>query len=172
MTSWPGVFKFATNSVLLRMNRCVFLLLVLHRVLPFSFAVYPFGLSFIYSSFPYLAPKLFCFLVIRLLVCFRAFSSYLLVEFFSVAVECPVLFVLFYHVSVSFYLPSFASTFWINSSGCIVCFACVVFLSSRYDPAFFLYFIILHIFVDFLFAFPFEFPFHIPIFSFCSCSLG
>ena len=60
----------------------------------FSYLAYPFGFSVMFSSFPYFAPKLFWFLVVRLLVCLRAFSPYLLVIFFSLFWN--VLFYLYY----------------------------------------------------------------------------
>ena len=52
--------------------------------------------------FPYFAPKLFCFLCIRLLPCPRTFSTCLLEEFSFVILEWPILFLLLHFVSVSF----------------------------------------------------------------------
>ena len=55
----------------------------LPRVLKTLFhVVYPFGFSVMFSSFPYFAPKLFCFPCILLFVCLFIFFPYLLVGFF------------------------------------------------------------------------------------------
>ena len=57
--------------------------------------------------FPYFTPKLFCFLCTQFLVCPRAFSTYLLVEFPFFILECFVLIVFLDPVSVSFKFPFF-----------------------------------------------------------------
>ena len=57
----------------------------------FFHVIYPFSLSVIFFLFPYFIPKLFCF---KLLVGPYTFSTYLLVEFSFVILECPVLFIL------------------------------------------------------------------------------
>ena len=63
---------------------------------------------FIHSAFslcfwlPYFSPKSFGFFCICLLVYFRVISSQLLIEFSLVVLECPILFALFYPLSVSF----------------------------------------------------------------------
>ena len=59
----------------------------------------PFGYIFFVPIF---TQKLFCFLYIWSLVCPRAFSSYLLVTFSFVILECPVLFLWLDPVSISF----------------------------------------------------------------------
>ena len=68
----------------------------------FPHDVYPFSLSIIISTFPYFAPKWFCFPRIRLRVYLRAFSPYLQVEFSFVVLECPALSVLFDLIPISF----------------------------------------------------------------------
>ena len=66
-----------------------------------------FVILFILSAFslcfwlPYFSPKSFGFFCVRLLVCFRVISSHLLVEFSFVVLECTVLSVLFYPLSIS-----------------------------------------------------------------------
>ena len=104
---------------------------------------YPFGFFVIFSWLPYFAPKLFCFLRIRLLICFLAISPYIRLDIFIV-LECPVLSVLFYaYHRYLFNLPSFAKTFWLISSCYIVIFSCGSFsFLSQHVPAFFLCFII------------------------------
>ena len=72
----------------------------------FFHVAYPFGFFVMFSWLPYFSPKLFGFSCIRLLVCFRVFSPNLLVEFTFVVLECTILSVLFYPVSISF-LSSF-----------------------------------------------------------------
>ena len=61
---------------------------------------------------PLFYSKPFCFLCIHLLVCYRAFSTYLLVEFSIVILECPVL---FYGLNLlllwDFFTPVFANCF-------------------------------------------------------------
>ena len=80
---------------------------VYFRLRSFFFHVaYPFGFSVILSSFPYFAPNLFCFLIIRLLICIGAFTPYFLIEFFSLFWN--VLFC-FYCFILSRYLFSFHS---------------------------------------------------------------
>ena len=92
-----------------------------------------------FSSFPYFAPKMFCFLVTRLLVCLRAFIPYLLVNFFPYFGN--VLFFLYCLILSRYFfsLPSFASTFGLISSNCIVYFnRSVVFIFSyQHFPVFF-----------------------------------
>ena len=70
----------------------------------FFHVIHPFGLSIMFSLFPYFTPKLFCFLCIQLLVCFRAFSIYLMVEFSFVILEYPVLFVLLEPSQIGFWV--------------------------------------------------------------------
>ena len=101
-----------------------------------------------FPSLPYLAQRLFCFFVIRLLVCIRAFYSYLLVEFFSLFVclffwvGCKLLFCLYCFI-LSRYLfspPSLVSIFWFIFTSCIDCFTCwmAFFFLSQHVPAHFL----------------------------------
>ena len=120
LPSWPGVFLIVTFlSVALIESWYIF------TFGPSSSPCNSFPIllihcfSVMFSSFPYFAPKLFCFLVIQLLVCVRAFSSYLLKEFFrSFRMLCFIL------PRYLFSLLSFASTFWFISSSCTVCFTC------------------------------------------------
>ena len=100
----------------------------------------PFGLSAIFFMFPYFTLKLFCFLWIRLLVCPRVFSAYLLVEFFLL---------LFWKILFWFYLlilfqyllslPSFVNIFGFISLCCIIRLACcfVLIFSFQIIPVFF-----------------------------------
>ena len=123
-----------------------------------------------FSLIPNYAQKLFCFPVIRLLVCLRAFSPCLRVEFWLLfwnVLFCQYYFILSQNL---FSLPS-ASTFWFISSSCIVCSTCIVFFSFR--PNIFQYFssvLFVFVVVDFLSAFSIEFS--IQVLSLCSCSLG
>ena len=71
------------------------------------------SLSVEFFLFPYFTPKLFCFLCFWLLVYPRAFSTYLLVEFSFVILKCPVLFVLFGPVSLTFVSPFCRQYFFI-----------------------------------------------------------
>ena len=167
MPLWTGVFQFGIFLVLFWVNWWVFLPSVLLRVLLTLFYVaYLFG--FFWLS--YFAPKFFCFPCIRLLVCLRAISAYLLVEFFSLFWN--VLFSLYYFI-LSLYLVNlhfFASSFWFISSGCVVIFTCVAFFlfvpCSCVFPLFY-YFLLV---INFLFAFPVKFP--IQVLSFYSCFFG
>ena len=102
---------------------------------------YPFGFSFMLSSFSYFTSKLFCFLVIRLLWCIRAFSPLVAGRiFFPLFWDVP--FCLYYLILFwyLFSLPSFASTFRFISSSCIVCSICCVafFFSCCQVPLFYL----------------------------------
>ena len=63
-----------------------------------------------------------------LLICFNAFSPYLLVEFSFVVLECPVLSVFFGPISVF----SFANTFWFISSS-VLFLLIVLFFSFHPD---------------------------------------
>ena len=56
----------------------------------FIYIIYPFCLFVMYFLSSYFTPKLICFLCIRLLVCPRAFSPYLLVQFSFVIFESSV----------------------------------------------------------------------------------
>ena len=114
--------------VLLWVNRRFFSPLVLLRVLLTLFPIpYPFGFSFMFPPFPYLPPKLFHFLIIRLS------SSILLLLagwiFVDLIMSC------FVCVLLSRYLfspPSFTSVFWFINLSYIFCFYCVAFhFSSR-----------------------------------------
>ena len=74
-----------------------------------------------------------------------------------VVLECPVLFVLFYPLSISFFnLSSFASIFWFISSSCIFIFPFIAFFP--FCPNMFQHFpfvlSLLLVFVEFLSAFP------------------
>ena len=133
----------------------------------FFHVAYPFGFSFIFSSFLYFAPNIFPFIVIRSLVSLRAFSRYLLVGFFS---RCfGFVYSVLSCLSIFFDLLSFASTFWFIFSSCIVYFRCVVF---TFRPNMFKQstsVLSFSLVVDFLSAFPVEFP--LQVLSFCSCSL-
>ena len=106
----------------------------------FSHVAHLFGFSATFSLFPYFAPKLFCFLFIRLL-CLRTFSTYLLIEFVLFVLECPgnVLFCLECVIlsRYLFSLPYFACTFWLIFSSCNFCFTYVAFFfSSQHILAF------------------------------------
>ena len=79
------------------LERCSEWIEVYFRLWSFSLfyhATYLFDFTVLLSSFPYFAPKLFCFLLIRFLVCFRTFSPNLVVDFFFVGMSCFVCIVL------------------------------------------------------------------------------
>ncbi len=129
--SWPSVFSFGTFlSVALSELRCIF---------SFGSSSSPcnfFSVLFIDSAFlscflcSHILLQNCCFPVIRLLVCLRAFSSYLRVEFFfSLFWNVPFcrycLFLSQYLVSLS----SFASTSRSISSSFVGCFNCYVAFS-------------------------------------------
>ena len=93
-----------------------------------------FLMLFIHSPFPYFTSKSFCFFYIRLLVCSRAFSTYLLVEFSFViwnALFCS------HRLTLSLYLlnlSSFASIGWFIFSICIVWLVrCFTFVFSSHQ---------------------------------------
>ena len=121
-----------------------------------------------FTSFPYFAPKLFCFFIIRLLVCIGAFTPDFLVEFFwfKNVPFCLYCFILsrylfsFLLVSVSGLLPRVVSFVLI-----------VVFLFSFRSNLFQCSSSVLlfSFVVDFLLVFLVEFP--IRVLSFCSCFL-
>ena len=122
----------------------------------FPHVAYLFSFSVMFSSLPYFAPKLFCFFIIRLLVCLRAISLCLLVELFSLfwnVLFCLYCFILSQYL---FSLPSFASSFWFISSSCFICFTCVAFFYScpNIFQCFPLVFSFLLVVIDFLSAFP------------------
>ena len=104
----------------------------------FSHFSYTFGFSGMFFHLLNFAPKLFCFLVIRLLICLHAISPCLQEIFFSLFWN--VLFCL-YSFILSRYLfshPFFASIFWFISSSFIVCFTRVAFFFfSKHVPSFF-----------------------------------
>ena len=77
------------------------------------YAIYPLAQSVMFFLFPYLATKLFFIFCIRLLICPRAFSTYLLVEFSFVILGDPVLVVLFDSILVSLQCPFFRPYLWI-----------------------------------------------------------
>ena len=125
------VFKFGIFWVLFRVNRCVFLPLVLLRVLLFSHDPI---LLFDHVLFvPIFFTNLFCFLIFGMSTC-RIFSLFWYVLF------CLYCFTLSHYV---LNLPSFVSSFRFISLSCFVCFTCVAFsFLSQHVPAFFLWFII------------------------------
>ena len=100
--SWPGAFQFDIHfSVVLSKSTCISILGPSSS--PSSFLV----ILFIHSAFSLsfygchiLVQNRFFY--IWLLVCFRVTPSQLLVEFSFVVLECPVLSVLFYPLSISF----------------------------------------------------------------------
>ena len=111
------------------------------------------------SPSPYFALKLFCFLVIRLLVCLREFSPYLEVDFFRcfgmfyfvfIVLPCLVIFLVFLLSLVpSGLFPRSVSSVLLESifPFCANMFRCFSLVLS-----------FLFVIVDFLFAFPVEFP--------------
>ena len=68
----------------------------------FFHGAYTFGICFRFFSFPYFALRCFYSIVILLVVCIDVCSLNLLKDFF-VVLECPVLSILFYPVSISFF---------------------------------------------------------------------
>ena len=131
-------------------NRCVFLLSGLLRAFLILLSYfYPFGFFVILFDCHILVQNRSVSLPSCFFICFCVISSLLLVELFFVVLECPV---------CLSNLSTFASTFWIISSCCIVIFSCVAFyFLFSYFPASFLCFINLACFRRFLYAFPVEF---------------
>ena len=95
-----------------------------------------------FSTFPYFAPELFCFLIIQLYI-FVLSPPTCWYNFFSLFWDIPFCLYCFILSRCLFSLPSFARTFWFISSSCIVYFNCVAFLfSPQHIPPFFLSLII------------------------------
>ena len=124
------------------------------------------------SSFPYFALKLYCFLVIRLLVCVCIFFPYLLIEFFFrcfgkscfVCIIWSCLDILFV-----FLLSPLPSAIFPR----IVCFNCCVAFSfsSQHIPGIFpslIFFVCCHRF----FYLCFQFNYHLFLFEFFTPVLG
>ena len=98
--------------------------------------------STFFMIFPctYFAPKSFCLVRIRLLLCLRPSPPPLVGRIFSLfwkVLFCPYYLVLYRYL---FLLPSFASSFWLNSSSCILRSSCRAFAPSS-EYIFFLCFI-------------------------------
>ena len=102
ISSRPGIFQFdiflVTSKSILALG-------------PSSRSSNSLVILFIHSAFllclwmPYFSPKSFGFSCIRLLVCFRVNFSQLLIEFSFFVLECAVLFVLFYSLSICLFIP-------------------------------------------------------------------
>ena len=134
LPSGPSVFQFGTFlNVALSESRCIFAFFLLGDLL----ILFPWCLSirlFYYVLFvPIFCSKIVlfpCHLVVGLSPCIIPLTCRL--NFFVVLectichLECTIL--TFYSVSISFSLPSFASTFWYISSSCTVSFTSVAFL--------------------------------------------
>ena len=97
MPSSSGVFHWDTFLGLLWVNRCVFSPSILLWVLLTLFSCCLSIRLFCYVLFI----TMFCSKIV-LLVCVAAFIPYFLIESFFVGLECLVLSVLFYTVSISF----------------------------------------------------------------------
>ena len=142
---WPGVLKFATFWVFLLVIRGVFSPSVLLLVLTLLYVVGPCGFYVMFPSCPYFPPKLFCFLVIRYMVCYQLFSPCLLFEFFFIVWECPLLAELFFLVSIflkKFFFSPVASS-WFSTGLAFVLIIVLLFsfcLSLFQHSAFFLIF--------------------------------
>ena len=96
----------------------------------YLFSCYLFIRLFCYVLFvPIFCSEIVCFLVIRLLVCLRTFSLYLLVEFIYFLLFWKFLFCLYCFIlsRYLFSLPSFASTFLFISSDCILVLLVLLF---------------------------------------------
>ena len=82
ITSFSAIFKFGTFfNVSLSESSCIFALglsSLASKYFPSSLSIRRFFHVHFISIF---SPKLFCFLIIQLLVCLCAFSPYLLIEF-------------------------------------------------------------------------------------------
>ena len=116
-----------------------------------------------------IAPRLFCFIIIRLLFCLCGFTMYILIAFYLLFSNIPSSLYCFILSWYLFNLSSFVSTFWFIFSSCIFCFTSVAsFHSDRFQLSSFVLSFSLVV-ADFLFAFPVELPIH--VLSFCSCSL-
>ena len=91
--SEPVSFQFIFFSVAQSESMCIFAFGPTSSSSNSTHVAYPFGLSAMFSSFPYFALKL---------LCLRAFSHDLVVKFSFLVLESSVLSVLFYPVSISF----------------------------------------------------------------------
>ena len=143
MLSWRGVFEFSTFlGDALSESRRVFVFGSF--LIPFN----TFPMLLIDSAFLFFVP-IFCSKIIL-------FPCHTVVGMSS----CILLL---------FSFPSFASTFWLIYSSCIVCFTNFAFFRSNmfHHFSFGLSFLLV---VYFLSEFPVEFP--IQVLSFCSCSSG
>ena len=140
--SWPGIFQFDIFfSVVLSKSVCISAFGPSLR--PSSSLV----ISFIQSAFllyfwlPYFCPKLLGFSWIRLLVCFSVISSQLLIEFSFIVLECLVLSVLFYPLSISLSSSFFRQYFLVYFLK-LYCkfFLCCLFFSVPNNSSVFLLF--------------------------------
>ena len=111
MPSWSGIFQFGTflGVALCESSRIFTFGPSSSSSNSFPYVTYPFGFSVMFPTFPYFTQKLFCFLVICLLVCLRPFFPNLLVEFFFVVLEHPVLSVFFLKSCLDMFLFFFLS---------------------------------------------------------------
>ena len=99
--------------------------------------IHPFDLSVKVFLFPYLAPELFYFLCIRLLIYPCVFSPDLLAEFSFIILEGPILFVLLEPASVFFNPSSFTNIFtFISSSFSVSLDSCCLFSVFLFQCAF------------------------------------
>ena len=131
----PGVFQFGTFfSVALSESRCMSALGPSSRPCN-SFFMFIHS-SFLLCSFRYLILHLNCFVFLSSSRWYASVHSP--IRIFGLVLECPVLSVLFIPSRYLFSLLSYGSTFWFNSSCCIICFNCLAFLfSSQHISAFF-----------------------------------
>ena len=108
--SWPGTFQFdILFSVFLSTSMYIFILGLFST--PSSSLVIFFIHSPCFFGCHIFSPKSFGLFYIRLLVCFGVTPSQILIEFSFVVLECPVLSVLFYPLSISFNHPFFGQYF-------------------------------------------------------------
>ena len=85
-------------------------------------------------SVPILYSQYFCFLCIWLILYLRAIATYLMLEFYFVILEYPVLFLLLDLVCVSFKLPFFIQYIFWFSSPCIVRLDSFFFVFLSFHP--------------------------------------
>ena len=139
--SWPGVFQLDIFLVLFWVNRCVFLLSdvlrVLLTLLPCCLSIRLFCYVLLVAIFYSKIVRFFLHLVVRM------FSYHLSqlesrISFHCFGISCFVCIALPF-VDIFLIFISFASNFWFISSSCIVIFSCAaIFFLFQHVPAFLL----------------------------------
>ena len=171
MLSWLGGFQLDIFYCCSEWIYLYFRFRSVWECLPlFCYVAYQFSFLVVFSWLPYFTPKLFSFLCTLFLVCLRAISPYLFVEFSFVVLECPVFSVFFFYLfSIYFWSPPLHElTGLFPRSALLFVLILLFFFLSQHVPPFFFCFIIL-CFRRFLICVSVDFPIRLLIF--CSCSL-